>query len=101
MKYDTKTMKEWDGPTYNGRPHISETSDKIVECQVKTHQGVDNDGNHIYTNECGWTGPVNELKRGKIPMGSRPVRLKCPECGRTLATAKGTTAAGYWSFLDR
>lgn len=98
---DTKTLPDWDGKTYNGYPHIDRESERIVTCTVETHQGTDDDGNVIYANDCGWSGPVADLDRGTAPMGSRPIWLRCPECGRTLATAKGTTAAGYWSHLDR
>lgn len=102
MSTDTsRTLPGWDGPTYNGYPHIARDSDREVECVVETHQGTDDDGNAIYENDCGWSGPVSDLERGQIPMGSRPVWLKCPDCGRTLATQKGTTSAGYWSRLDR
>lgn len=98
---DIPTMPGWDGPTYNNVPHIDPASEREVQCVVKTHQGTDDDGNVIYENNCGWTGPVSELERGRVPIGSRPIWLKCPECGRTLATEQGSTAAGYWSFLDR
>lgn len=91
-----KTMPDWDGQTVNGRPYISTDSDREVECTVRTHQGTDDEGNIVYANECGWTGPVNELERGKPMMGSKPTKLLCPECGRHLASAKGTTGAGYW-----
>lgn len=98
---ECKTLPEWDGPTFNGYPHINENSDEVVECVVKTHNGTDDDGNAIYENECGWSGPVSDLARGRSPIGSRPVWLKCPDCGRMLASAKGTCSAGHWAYLDR
>lgn len=95
-EWDTKTMPEWDGQTYNSRPYISENSDETVYCVVETHQGSDEEGNIVYDNDCGWEGPVSDTRRGPSKGGSQPIDLLCPECGRRLAAAKGTTAAGYW-----
>lgn len=90
---DCKTMDDWDGQTINGRPYISEESDETVKCVVETRSKYDGEG---CGNECRWEGPVSECERGKPMMGSKPRRLRCPECGRHLASAKGTTGAGYW-----
>lgn len=89
-----KTMPEWDGRTYNDYPYISRNSDAILHCCVDTWL----DGE--YENNCGWQGPVHETKRGRSPIGSKPISLLCPDCGRMLAAQKGTSGAGYWSKLD-
>lgn len=93
---ESKTLPGWDGKTYNGLPYISRQSEREVECVVPTHQGTDDEGNAIYDNDCGWTGPVADLDRGDVPIGSRPILLHCPECLRALAAEKGTAGAGYW-----
>lgn len=93
---ECKTLPDWDGKTYNGVPYISRDSEREVQCVVRTHQGTDDEGNAIYENDCGWSGPVADLDRGDIPIGSRPIWLKCPECNRMLAAEAGSAGAGYW-----
>lgn len=90
---ECKTMPNWEGQTIHGRPYIDEDSDRVVECVVETRYEYDGEG---CGNECGWTGPVSDLERGSPMIGSKPRRLLCPECGRHLASAKGTAGAGYW-----
>lgn len=96
---DVKTMDEWEGQTINGYPYIDADSDRKVECCVETHSGTDEDGNAVYKNECGWSGPVGETERGRPKIGSKPTSLLCPECGRRVAAAKGTTGAGVWGEM--
>jgi predicted RNA-binding Zn-ribbon protein involved in translation (DUF1610 family) len=91
-----KTMDNWDGQTINGYPYIDAESDATVNCVVETHAGTDDDGNIVYENNCGWSGPVSALGTGRPKSGSKPVSLVCPECGKQLAAKKGTTGAGYW-----
>lgn len=88
---DCKTMDDWDGQTHNGYPYIDGDSDRTVTCCVETFQAPGE-----YKNECGWEGPVSETELGRSKIGSQPTALCCPECGRQLASKKGTASAGYW-----
>ena len=92
-----KTSDEYDGPLYNNRPVVSRDSDLTLHCRVDSYIGTDDDGNAVYENNCGWTGPASETERGRPKMGSKPRDLLCPECSRRLAAEKGTTGAGYWN----
>lgn len=91
-----KTLDDWDGKSMNGYPYISADSGREIECCVETHQGVDDDGNAVYENNCGWSGPVSELDRGRPKIGSKPRALLCPQCSRRLAYEAGTATAGHW-----